>query len=189
MIAAVVLAAGLARRMGEQKLLLDLRGRPLYDWALRQGLSPVFGHRLVVTNREEIARAARALGYQTAESPNAARGMGFSVAAGVRALPETVQAAVFLNADQPFVPDALLRALADTWRQKGGIVVPVCEGKYRAPVLFDRRFFGELAALQGEQGGRQVYRAHMEAVNTLSWQENTAFLDLDTPEDYRKLNR
>ena len=41
MIAAIVLAAGLARRMGRQKLLLDLKGKPVIRWSIEGVLQHV----------------------------------------------------------------------------------------------------------------------------------------------------
>ena len=188
MIAAVVLAAGLSRRMGNaDKLLLPVNGRPLYAHVLTAGCSSLFGARFAVTNVPALAAAARAHGYTVIPSPRASDGMGFSVAAGAAALPGNAQAAVFLNADQPFVPEALLNALVSAWRAHGGIIVPTLNGAPRAPVLFDRRYFAALTALTGETGGRSVYRAHMDDVTLLPWADAAAFRDIDTPADYERL--
>ena len=54
MIAAVVLAAGLARRMGRQKLLLNLQGKPVVRWAVER-LVPHVGDIVVVTGQDDAA--------------------------------------------------------------------------------------------------------------------------------------
>jgi len=54
MIAAIVLAAGLARRMGRQKLLLALQGKPVVRWAV-EALLPLVEEVVVVTGREDAA--------------------------------------------------------------------------------------------------------------------------------------
>src|SRR2546425_13096561 len=58
-IAAIVLAAGFARRMGRQKLLLDLKGKPVVRWSVELVL-PHVGNCVVVTGHDDAAgRAAR----------------------------------------------------------------------------------------------------------------------------------
>ncbi len=100
--AAVVLAAGLSRRMGTDKLMLPVDGLPMYRHVLRLALTLHVDLRIVVTNNGQIAQEAETMGFTVVPSPRAAEGMGFSVAAGAAAL-GAVQTAVFLNADQPFL--------------------------------------------------------------------------------------
>ena len=52
MIAGVVLAAGLARRMGRQKLLLSLEGKPVVRWAVER-LLPHVEDLVVVTGHDD----------------------------------------------------------------------------------------------------------------------------------------
>ena len=94
--ALVLLAAGLSRRMGQDKLLMQRHGKPLYRYALE--LMECFPDcsRLVVSNIEEIADAAQALGFQTIGNPLAAQGMGSAdmerVADGIAAMVEDAEA-------------------------------------------------------------------------------------------------
>src|SRR5262249_51445832 len=87
MIAAVVLAAGLARRMGRQKLLLQLQGKPVVRWSVEH----VAGHAedvVVVTGPDDTAlrQALDGLAVRFAVNPRPQDGQGTSIAAGVAAL-------------------------------------------------------------------------------------------------------
>ena len=79
----------------------------------------------------------------------------------------------------PQMVDAQIAAFAP---ERGRlIVVPVCDGRRGNPVLWSRRFFSELAALEGDTGARHVILAHAEAVCEVEVEGEGAFLDVDTP--------
>lgn len=187
MIAAVLLAAGLSRRMGTDKLMLPVRGRPLYAHALTLLQAVRADVRLVVTNNPVIAADAAALGFAVVSNPAAAAGMGTSVAAGAAALHESVCCAVFLNADQPFLKPPTVNRLIQAAAQSGKIIVPQLDGTPCSPCVFPKRFFPALAALRGESGGKAVWGAHPEAVLPLPLEPSADPRDVDTPGDYRAL--
>ena len=114
MIAAVVLAAGLSRRMGQDKLLLPLNGRPVFTYPVDLIANLPFDQRVLVTNTPEIRDYAQKHGFKVVPSPDAALGMGHSVAAGAQAVDERMTAAIFLNADQPFLTAELVHILCKT---------------------------------------------------------------------------
>ena len=103
--------------------------------------------------------------------------------AGLDALPDSSDAAIFFPVDQPFMPPLLLNQLGAAWRAGAKLVAPVVEGELRgAPALFDRSLWPELFAVKGDVGGRGVLRAHAGEVQTVA--APAAWLrDLDTPED------
>ena len=85
--AAVVLAAGLARRMGRQKLLLDLRGKAVVRWSV-EAILPHVDDVVVVTGHEAagVEAALAGLPVRFAENPRPEDGQGSSIAVGVGAL-------------------------------------------------------------------------------------------------------
>src|SRR5204862_3779168 len=130
MIAAVVLAAGLARRMGRQKLLLKLQGKPVVRWAVER-LVPHVGDIVVVTGQDDAAirEALSGLSLRFAVNPSPQAGQGSSIAVGVAALPPWTQAALIALGDQPRVPDAVVPALLAALERAGkAIVAPVYRG-------------------------------------------------------------
>src|SRR4051794_7617990 len=112
MIAAVVLAAGFARRVGRQKLLLDLKGKPRLRWSVENVL-PHVGDCVVVTGQDDAAvRAAlTGLAVRFAINPRPQDGQGSSIAVGVAALKPWTAAAVVVLGDQPRTPADVLPAL------------------------------------------------------------------------------
>jgi len=189
MIAAVVLAAGLARRMGRQKLLLKLQGKPVVRWAVER-LVPHVGDIVVVTGQDDAAirEALSGLSLRFAVNPSPQAGQGSSIAVGVAALPPWTQAALIALGDQPRVPDAVVPALLAALERAGkAIVAPVYRGAQGTPVLFTAAIFAELKALTGDAGARAVVTRHAERVERVTF-DLPMPPDVDTPEDFARLH-
>jgi len=99
---------------------------------------------------------------------------------------QRVGSAIFLLADQPQVTASVLRALmAKHAEGLHPVVAPMVMDRRANPVLFDRLTFNDLAALQGDVGGRAIL--HKYNVEYLPWHDDRLLLDVDTPEMYRRL--
>jgi molybdenum cofactor cytidylyltransferase len=187
-IAAVILAAGGSRRFGSPKQLLDWHGKPLV-WhvahkALKSGMNPV----VVVCGRDmlEIRKALSDLPVELVENPDWQEGQGTSVQLGTQAVSARCGGIVFMLADQPQIPSPLLHALLGTHAQKlCPIIGPMIDGKRANPVLFDQVTFKDLSTLSGEVGGRKLFSKF--GVEWIPWYDHAALLDVDTPEDYTRL--
>jgi len=188
-IAAVMLAAGLARRMGRQKLLLQLQGKPVVRLSVEHIVSHVEDV-VVVTGPEDTAirQALEGLPVRFAVNPRPQDGQGTSIAAGVAALKPWTTAALIALGDQPRMPAAVVPALLDAFRRSGqAIVAPVYQGVHGTPVLFSSEVFGELRALTGYAGARAVVKVNPERVEAVAF-DIAMPPDVDTPEDYAKLH-
>ena len=189
MIAAVVLAAGFARRMGRQKLLLAFKGKPVVRWSVENVL-PHVEDCVVVTGQDDAAvRAALGgLAVRFAVNPRPQDGQGSSIAVGIAALEPWTAAALVVLGDQPRTPgDVVPALLAAHARSRRSIVTPSYRGTRGTPVLFASDVFSELRALSGDAGARAVVTAHPERVETLAL-DIPMPTDVDTPEDFTRLH-
>ncbi|NUQ84757.1 MAG: putative selenium-dependent hydroxylase accessory protein YqeC [Anaerolineales bacterium] len=205
-IAGIVLAAGESSRFGEPKQLLDWKGqsfvRAVTQTALKAGLSPV----VVVTgaNAEEVEAAVNDLDVIVARNEEWQSGQGSSIRAGVLSLTPTstlgfdspdehgllqrpvVGGAVFLLADQPQITISIIQALMEKHAEGlHPIVAPMVMDRRANPVLFDRAVFPDLLTIEGDVGGRAIFHKHR--VEYLPWHDDRLLLDVDTPEQYRRL--
>lgn len=188
MIQMILLAAGLSRRFGSNKLLSEWAGLPLYRYSLDAlvGLSqrrrdcPL----LVVTRYEEIRRRCAQVSVPVCWNEHSERGITSSLHLGLKAAPE---ADFYLCsvADQPELTTRLLEDFLDGFLSSGkGIGCLSHQGRSGNPVIFSRRYREELLALTGDQGGKLVLRRHPE--DCFFW-EGPALHDIDRPEDQARL--
>lgn len=188
--AGVVLAAGRSSRMGAHKLLLPLGGKPLVEYALRAALAsraePVL---VVVGYAAQQVRAALPPGtYRVVENPRYADGMATSLWAGIAAVPGSVTGALVLLADQPLLTAAHVnRLLAEAEAAPTTIVAASYGGRRGNPVYFPRSVFGELLAVEGDEGGRAVIARHQGEVRLVPLEPEEVALDVDRPGEYEAL--
>ena len=189
-VAAVILAAGESRRMGQPKLLLPWRDGCVLDAVLAAVSAAPFDDAVLVSGayRERVEEVAAYHGIRCVFNPDYASGQSTSLIAGLNALPDDT-AAAFILADQPGLNDALLRRLIEAYRQSGAPILQprTLQGRAGHPVLFAPALFAELRALSGDVGGRPVLQAHKNEIRYLLADDDGIWQDLDTPEEYRLL--
>ncbi len=184
MIAGILLAAGSSLRFGSNKLLHPLAdGTPLVVAALRK-LRPAVDH-VVVVARPGDAELARVLANEAAQlipCPEAARGMGASLACGVRATPDA-QGWLIALGDMPWTPSAIVARLAARLRSGAALVAPEHDGRRGHPVGFSQEFFPALSRLDGDAGARAILGAHAARLELLPTDDPGVLCDIDRPED------
>ena len=191
MISAVVLAAGRAERMGEQKLLLPLIDKPVLQWVLESALESRLQEVICVVRDLKAVRQRITLAHERLHwlvNYAADRGQSTSVIAGLWAIEPRSEGALFLVGDQPLVRKDLIDALIERFEQSSALIVaPSFEGQARNPVLFRRELFPELLRLTGDRGGRFLIEKHKSRTDFVEWQQETPFMDIDVREDYERL--
>jgi molybdenum cofactor cytidylyltransferase len=185
--AAIVLAAGRSTRMGgPNKLLAEIGGRPLVRIAAEEALASRARPVIVVTGhqRERVEAALSGLAVKCVHNPDFAEGLSTSLKAGLAAVPEDVDGVIVCLGDMPQVrADLLDRLMAALDPDRGALIaMPTTDGKRGNPVVWSRRFFNELAALEGDVGARHLIARYPEAVVEIPVTGNAAFADVDTPE-------
>jgi molybdenum cofactor cytidylyltransferase len=188
---AIVLAAGLSRRMGRPKLLLDLRGKPVIRHTVERLVAAAAMDEILVVVGPEHAALERALGglsVRLVVNPAPEAGQGSSVSAGIQALSARATAALIALGDQPGIAVEVIRKLRAALETPGkSIAAPRYTDGLGNPVIFAAAVFPELAALPGDRGARSVVErdpARLAVVEIASAMPS----DLDTPEDYERLS-
>lgn len=180
-VGALVLAAGLGRRMGASKLTLMLDGRPVIAHTLGAVAAAGLPSLLVTGGHEGAVRAAIG-STPSVFAPDHARGLSASLRAGLAAAPEDWRAALVVLGDMPFVCATTLRALAAALRNGAGAVVPVHQGRRGNPVGFGRVHWPALMALDGDRGARALLDSL--SVVDVTVHDAGVLRDLDRPEDF-----
>lgn len=186
-VTAIVLAAGRSTRMGgPNKLLAELNGKKLVRIVTEQALASKASEVIVVTGHqaELVENSLQGLKVKFVRNPDFAGGLASSVKAGIAAVPAGADGAVICLGDMPLIDAQLIDRLIETFAPDRGnlIAVPVSDGRRGNPVLWSRRFFGELMTLDGDVGARHLIAKHAEAVAEVPVEGFGAFLDIDTPQ-------
>ena len=186
-IAAVVLAAGRSTRMrGPNKLLAEIARRPLVRIVAEEALASRADPVIVVAGhqRAEVEKALAGLRVRIVHNPDFAEGLGTSLRAGIAAVPADSDAAIVCLGDMPRVDATLMNRLIAAFDPDRGAlaVVPTFEGKRGNPVLWSRRFFPDLMAIEGDVGARHLIGRYSEAVAEVPVDGKAALIDVDTPE-------
>ena len=191
-VAAVVLAAGRASRMGSNKLVAELGGEPI----VRRTVRAVLGSRarpvVVVTGHEaeQVHRALAGLDVRFVHNPDHAAGMSTSLRAGIAAA-GAAEAALICLADMPTLESRHFDLVIDAFRSgdPDEIIVPTYDRKRGNPVLWPRSYFSEIAALSGDVGARALIDHHADHVRLLAIDDPAILVDVDTPAALAELRR
>lgn len=202
-IAAVLLAAGASRRLGQPKQLVRHQGVPLVRRAAEAALAAGCGTVWVVVPpktpattklAQAISDAVDGLAVQPIENPDWEEGISSSIRAGVRAArslgPAAPRALLLMVADQPELTAEPLRRLIAAFEatdpgaripNPGRLVACSYGGVAGVPAIFPQGYWEALEALQGDVGARQIVRTAANHCIHVSWPEGA--VDLDRPED------
>jgi len=159
-VAAIVLAAGASRRLGQPKQLLRLDGETLLPRVLRlageAGATPLFA--VLGAHREIVAASIRNCGAQVVFNPQWEQGIASSICAGLGALDAGAAGALLLGCDQTRLTASHLRAMMEAFAAQPApsIVASRYAGVLGIPALFPRSAFPELLALRGDKGARAL---------------------------------
>jgi len=186
-IAGLVLAAGRSTRMGgPNKLLEEINGKPLVRIVAEQALASRASPVIVVTGhqRERVERVLAGLPVTVVHNRDFADGLSTSLRAGIKAVPPDADGAIVTLGDMPQVSAKLIDRLIAAFDPERGalVVIPTIDGKRGNPVLWARRFFPDLLAVEGDIGARHLIAGYAEAVAEVAIEDAAALTDIDTPE-------
>ena len=188
MICAIVLAAGRSERMGAQKLLLPLGGKPLIRRVVDELSASQVGKILVVVGSDgaRMRQSLTGQAVQFVQNSSAGSTMLDSVRCGLRALPPDCEAVLVALGDQPGITRLLVDALIGSFLSESDIIVPTCQGHRGHPVLFSSRHFSEVLTCHSATGLRGFLNAHSKEVTNVAVSDPTAMEDMDTLADYQR---
>lgn len=161
----IYLASGNSKRFGNNKLLYMYKGKPLYLFGLETLESIAKKEKsvtlLVVSQYKEIRQIASEKGIRAVDSPESAKGISYSIRAGIQAI-DTIEPEdylLFMVADQPRIKEEYILQLL-SHADSGAVAASMLYGdKPGNPTLFSAKLLPHLLALSGDTGGRKILRS------------------------------
>ena len=178
-IGCVIMASGLGKRFGGNKLMADFHGKPMIQRAL-DATAGLFAERVVVTRHEQVADLCREQHVDVVlhDFPN----RNDTVRLGLEALGD-LDACMFLPGDQPLLRRETVAMLLESRKENpDSMIRPAYEDMEGSPVLFPSWTFPELLDLPEGKGGGVVIKNHPHALHRVSIADPFELADADTPE-------
>jgi molybdenum cofactor cytidylyltransferase len=187
-VAAMLLAAGASRRMGTCKQLLQLEGKTVLarclETLLHGGIDQVVV--VVAPSGDEVQKAAENYPVRVVRNAQPDGDMAFSICTGRDALPASVTGVIIALCDYPLVRPESIARLAQAHREDPeSIIIPCHDGHRGHPPLLPRRLLDEL---ETPQTLRDLLRDNKELIHHLELPDDGVLIDMDTPEDYRRIS-
>lgn len=193
MVSAVIPAAGMSTRMGQNKLLMSFKGKSLIAHAVDTLLASEVDEVVVVLGHEAEKVMEKLEGKQVkfVKNPNYREGLSTSVRAGVTAVSPMALAIMIYLADQPLLEtrdvDRLIRAFAQARQLNKSIVVPFFHGQRGNPVILDTSYRDAILDVVGDVGCKRVIRRNPERVFVVEMEADHVVRDVDRIEEFEKL--
>lgn len=204
----VIMASGLSRRFGTNKLLADFCGQPMLCRAFDATATPGIAARIVVTRSEEVQALCRAQGVPVLlhSLPGRNDTVRLGLSALLEQLPE-LSGCMFLPGDQPLLRRETVEAMTERfcheqtspaeWQKETEREIFRLAHRFindpnplvGSPVLFSKRYFSELRTLPEGKGGSVLLRKYPERVHNIFIGDRNELLDADTPEALAELLR
>lgn len=177
----VIMASGLGKRFGGNKLMADFHGRPMICRAL-EATEGIFSRRVVVTRHPQVADLCRTQGVDAILHDLPRR--SDTVRLGLEALGDGITGCLFCPGDQPLLSRDSVTALALSGNNdRNAIWRTAWEATFGTPVLFPRWIFPELLTLPEGKGGNVLTKKYPEQVRQVPVRDKYELMDVDTRED------
>ena len=182
---AIVLAAGLATRMGEIKPLIAIDGEPALARVLGRIRAAGIRRSIVVLGSKSARAVADAVDLSSCtvvENDRPEVGMSRSLRLGLEAVSAKALGVLVFHADMPFVRTDTIRGVLRSAEKGASIAAPVHAGRRGFPVFFRRSHFpGLREGLSGDEGGRAYIEAHRTELTTVDTDDPGCVYDVDRP--------
>lgn len=202
----VIMASGLSRRFGANKLLADFCGQPMLCRAFAATATPGIAARIVVTRSEDVQALCRTQGVPVLlhSLPGRNDTVRLGLSALLEQLPE-LSGCMFLPGDQPLLCRETVEAMTERfcheqtspaeWQKETEREIFRLGFRVRndpspltgSPVLFEKGLFQELLTLPQGMGGSVLLRKYPAHVHTVYIADRNELADADTPEALAQL--
>lgn len=184
-ITCIIMASGLSKRMGKNKLLLQFKEKEIFKYVLDVVSLSDISQRIVVSSYDEILNYAEGLkNFKIVKNNENSLGQSKSISLGVNNS-NICDGFMFLPCDMPFMTHSLINDICSFFYQDTKcITVPRIDKKNSMPTIFPYSLKADLLNISGDVGGREIIRSNPKIIRYIDIENPLLLQDIDTKEDY-----
>jgi len=190
MISAILLSAGLSKRMGgENKLTKKINGEPLINHTIKNILASEVDELIIVIGyQSEIIKKLvdKNDKIKFVLNENFEKGMASSIKIGLENLSKKSDAFFICLGDMPLISKNIYEQLIKLKNNKE-IIVPTYKGKQGNPVLFSILMKKEIMKLKGDVGAKEILISNKNKILNIETKDKGITIDLDTKDNFISL--
>lgn len=189
MITGIILASGFSKRMGEDKLLIDLNGKKLIEYTIKACVNSNLDEIIIVYRNEEVKNIALKYNVKTILNEYAKLGQSESMKLGIINSVEN-SSYMFLMGDQPFITSDLIDTLIYEYNTScKPILLPFYNGNRSMPIIISNKYKQELLDVTGDEGGRSIIKKYPKNIHYVYIENEKMGIDIDTKEDLKRVEK
>lgn len=187
MITGIIIASGFSRRMGKDKLLLEINGEEIIGRVIKACSESQLENIILVYRTKEVKEIGDRYGIKTVYNENAHLGQSEGMKLGIKEAHKT-DAYMFFVGDQPFLTPKLIDKIIKEYREtESSIVVPYYNGNRGMPMIISSMYKDELLNVVGDKGGRNIVNNNISEVKQIHIEDEKLGIDIDTPKDLKEI--
>ena len=179
---AIILGAGMSKRMNRNKLLIKFKGKYLIEIIIEKVLKCNFNEVILVYKDKEIKEIGEGYKIKTIFNADYYKGQSESIKIALKNIGSN-EDFMFFTSDEPLLKIESIKELLDTFKKNKGIIVPRVESGNKSPVIFESIYKKDLLKINGDVGGRDVIKGNRNNVTFLDFFDEDEFFDIDSEED------
>lgn len=185
---AIILASGMSKRLGENKLLVDFYGKPMVYWVIKAVKESSIENIILIYKDEEVEKIGKSFNIKTILNERYMLGQSEGIKLGVNSSLEE-DGFMFILGDQPFLTSKTLDEMKTVFQKENKIIIPRYKGRRGAPNIFPRRFITPLLELEGDIGGRKIIKNNENEVIFYEIENEIELEDIDSKETLDELRK
>lgn len=187
-IAILLLAAGASSRMGSPKQLLTWGDSTLLNHSINQAANSKANDVFVVlgANHKKISKTINDTTITVLKNDEWELGMGNTIGFGINHIQDLgYDGVLVMLADQPLIDSIYLNNLIVAFARSNKSIIASSYNKGAGvPAIFNKSYYKELSALNGDRGAMQLIINYQEETEIID--AGNLLVDIDTNEMYKK---
>lgn len=184
----IIFASGFSRRMGQDKLLLEIEGEKIIEKVIKACRKSNLEEIILIYREKRIKDIGDKYKLKTVYNPNARLGQSEAMKLGIKE-ESNAEDYMFFVGDQPFLSSEFINQLIEEYKKnKSSILIPYYNGNRGMPIIISSKYKEELLNVVGDKGGRDIVNKYIKEATKIYIKEEKQGIDIDTPEDL-KLNQ